>query len=31
VKRSREGGKGYAGVTERDPGYLNPILTALEG
>jgi len=30
VKRSREGGKGYAGVTPREPGYVNPILDALE-
>jgi beta-lysine 5,6-aminomutase alpha subunit len=31
VKRSREGGKGYAGVVAREPGYLNPILDVLEG
>jgi beta-lysine 5,6-aminomutase alpha subunit len=31
VKRTRTGGKGYAGVVERGPGYVNPILDALEG
>ena len=31
VKRTRTGGKGYAGVTERSPDYVNPILDALEG
>jgi beta-lysine 5,6-aminomutase alpha subunit len=31
VKRSRTGGKGYAGVVERDPEYVNPILEVLEG
>jgi beta-lysine 5,6-aminomutase alpha subunit len=31
VKRTRTGGKGYAGVTPRTPGYVNPILDALEG
>lgn len=30
VKRTRTGGKGFAGVTERAPGYLNPILEVLE-
>jgi beta-lysine 5,6-aminomutase alpha subunit len=30
VKRTRTGGKGYAGVFERSRDYLNPILTALE-
>jgi beta-lysine 5,6-aminomutase alpha subunit len=30
VKRSRTGGKGYAGVTERAKGYVNPILDVLE-
>ncbi len=30
VKRSRTGGKGYAGVTERADGYMNPILDVLE-
>jgi beta-lysine 5,6-aminomutase alpha subunit len=30
VKRSRTGGKGYAGVVERANDYLNPILDALE-
>jgi beta-lysine 5,6-aminomutase alpha subunit len=29
VKRRRTGGKGYAGVVERHPEYLNPILDAL--
>jgi beta-lysine 5,6-aminomutase alpha subunit len=31
VKRSREGGKGYAGVAARSEDYVNPILEALEG
>jgi beta-lysine 5,6-aminomutase alpha subunit len=30
VKRTREGGKGYAGVVARAKDYLNPILDALE-
>ncbi len=30
VKRTRTGGKGYAGVVERAPDYTNPILEALE-
>ena len=30
VKRSRTGGKGYAGVFPREKSYLNPILSALE-
>lgn len=30
VKRTRTGGKGYAGVAERAPDYQNPILDALE-
>jgi len=30
VKRTRTGGKGYAGVVERDIGYLNPLLEELE-
>ncbi len=30
VKRTRTGGKGYAGVTPRHAEYLNPILEALE-
>jgi beta-lysine 5,6-aminomutase alpha subunit len=30
VKRSRTGGKGYGGVIERRPDYLNPLLSALE-
>jgi beta-lysine 5,6-aminomutase alpha subunit len=30
VKRSRTGGKGYGGVIERRPDYLNPMLSALE-
>jgi beta-lysine 5,6-aminomutase alpha subunit len=30
VKRTREGGKGYAGVIEKGPHYLNPFLEALE-
>jgi beta-lysine 5,6-aminomutase alpha subunit len=31
VKRAKTGGKGYAGVVERAAGYVNPLLTALEG
>ncbi len=31
VKRTRTGGKGYAGVTARTKDYVNPILDALEG
>jgi beta-lysine 5,6-aminomutase alpha subunit len=31
VKRTRAGGKGYAGVVARAPDYVNPLLTALEG
>jgi beta-lysine 5,6-aminomutase alpha subunit len=30
-KRTRTGGKGYAGVFERDADYVNPILALLEG
>ena len=30
VKRTRTGGKGYAGVLERSSDYVNPLLTALE-
>jgi beta-lysine 5,6-aminomutase alpha subunit len=30
VKRTRTGGKGFAGVVEREAGYVNPILEALE-
>ncbi|MGZ3449146.1 MAG: lysine 5,6-aminomutase subunit alpha [Polyangiales bacterium] len=30
VKRTKTGGKGFAGVAERAPGYLNPFLEALE-
>lgn len=30
VKRSKTGGKGYAGVFERSPDYVNPVLEALE-
>jgi beta-lysine 5,6-aminomutase alpha subunit len=30
VKRTRSGGRGYAGVVAREPGYVNPILDALE-
>jgi beta-lysine 5,6-aminomutase alpha subunit len=30
VKRTRTGGKGYAGVLERAEGYVNPLLAALE-
>jgi beta-lysine 5,6-aminomutase alpha subunit len=31
VKRTRTGGKGYAGVVAREADYLNPLLVALEG
>ncbi len=31
VKRPETGGKGLGGVVEKTPGYLNPILEALEG
>jgi len=31
VKRTRTGGKGYAGVLERSKEYVNPLLDALEG
>ncbi len=31
VKRSRTGGKGFAGIVEKAPGYLNPVLEKLEG
>ncbi len=31
VKRTRTGGKGYAGVVERSPDYTNPLLASLEG
>jgi beta-lysine 5,6-aminomutase alpha subunit len=31
VKRTREGGKGFAGVVERAKDYVNPILDTLEG
>ena len=31
VKRTRTGGKGYKGVCDREKGYKNPILSALEG
>jgi beta-lysine 5,6-aminomutase alpha subunit len=31
VKRTREGGKGFAGVVERAADYVNPILDTLEG
>ena len=31
VKRTTTGGKGLAGVVARDKGYVNPILSALEG
>ncbi len=31
VKRTRTGGKGYAGVAPRERDYVNPILDALEG
>ena len=30
MKRTRTGGKGYAGVFERADDYVNPILDALE-
>ncbi len=30
VKRTREGGKGFAGVVARRPDYVNPLLEALE-
>jgi beta-lysine 5,6-aminomutase alpha subunit len=30
VKRTRTGGKGYAGVIRRDRDYVNPLLEALE-
>src|SRR5262249_21343714 len=30
VRRTRQGGKGYAGVVARDAAYLNPFLDALE-
>jgi beta-lysine 5,6-aminomutase alpha subunit len=30
VKRTRTGGKGYAGVHKREPSYVNPILDVLE-
>ncbi len=30
VKRTRTGGKGYAGVVPRSPDYVNPVLEALE-
>ena len=30
VKRTRTGGKGYAGVFERSDDYVNPLLEALE-
>jgi len=30
VKRARDGGKGYAGIAERSPQYLNPLLESLE-
>lgn len=31
VKRTRTGGKGYAGVVERAKNYVNPVLDVLEG
>jgi beta-lysine 5,6-aminomutase alpha subunit len=31
VKRTRTGGKGFAGVVARSPDYVNPLLDALEG
>ena len=31
VKRTRTGGKGYGGIVARAPGYVNPVLEALEG
>ncbi len=30
VKRTRTGGKGFTGIVERAPGYMNPVLEALE-
>ena len=30
VKRTRTGGKGYAGVVPKGPDYVNPFLDALE-
>ena len=30
VKRTRTGGKGYAGVVAKGPDYVNPFLEALE-
>jgi beta-lysine 5,6-aminomutase alpha subunit len=30
VRRERTGGRGFSGVVERSPGYLNPLLAALE-
>jgi beta-lysine 5,6-aminomutase alpha subunit len=30
VKRERTGGRGYAGVVERNRSYLNPLLAELE-
>jgi beta-lysine 5,6-aminomutase alpha subunit len=30
VARTEEGGKGLAGVVEREPGYFNPLLEILE-
>ncbi len=30
VKRERDGGKGFSGVVQRAPGYVNPLLRALE-
>jgi beta-lysine 5,6-aminomutase alpha subunit len=30
VKRTRTGGKGYAGVLERAADYVNPLLVELE-
>ncbi len=31
IKRTRTGGKGFAGVVKRDAAYLNPLLSVLEG
>ena len=31
VSRREDGGKGRAGVVEREPGYFNPFLDILEG
>jgi beta-lysine 5,6-aminomutase alpha subunit len=31
VARREDGGKGLAGVVEREPGYFNPFLAILEG